>query len=141
MRKVSVAVMVLGLIAIPSISMADYGCTRKLAKLEEQLSYAKKYNNSYRVRGLERAISNVKTYCGGGYPFDSMEAKSHYQTDQRLEVLDKIADANKDLSKAQYKLDKARRKGDIEDQYEAEHKIKEAQKRVELYESYLEELK
>lgn len=76
----------------------------------------------------------------GGYPFDLAEAKS-YQTDQRLEVLDKLVDANKDLAKAQYKLDKARRKGDVEDQYKAEYKIKEAQKHVEFYETYLDELK
>lgn len=41
MRKVGVAAMILGLFAVPSISMADYDCTRKLVKLEGQLSYAK----------------------------------------------------------------------------------------------------
>ena len=141
MKRLSIALALLGLVALPSISMADYGCTQKVEKLEEQLEYAKKYNNSYRVKGLERAISNVKTYCGGGYPLDSPEAKSYYEADQRLEVLDKIADAKKDLSKAEYKLDKAKRKGDIEDQYESEYKIQEAQRRIEMYERYLDELK
>lgn len=141
MKKLGFAAVLAGLVLIPSISMADYGCERKLSKLEEQLAYAQKHNNSYRVKGLERAISNVKTYCGGGYPLDSAEAKSYYEADQRLEVLDKIADAKKDLSKAEYKLEKAKRKGDLEDQYESEYKIQEAQKRVEMYEQYLEEMK
>lgn len=143
MKKLSIGLVLAGLILSSNISMADadYGCTQKVTALEEQLAYAKAQNNTYRIKGLERAIANVKQYCGGGYSLDSAEAKSYYEADQRLDVLDKIADAKKDLSKAEYKLGKAKRKGDIEDQYESEYKIQEAQRRIDMYEKYLEEMK
>lgn len=140
MKKLSVIALVLSGLVVPSISMADYGCKRKVAALENQLEYAKKYNNTYRIKGLERALANVQSYCGGGYPLDSPEAKSYYETEQRLEVLEKIEDAKKDLAKAEYKLQKAKLKGDIEDQYEAEYKIKEAKMRIEMYEGYFDGL-
>ncbi|TCM71058.1 uncharacterized protein DUF1090 [Acinetobacter calcoaceticus] len=38
-------------------------CQIKKQKLQQQLEYAKKYNNSYRVRGLERAIADVDRKC------------------------------------------------------------------------------
>ncbi len=141
MKKFSVFALVLSGLMIPTVTMADYGCQRKLDALEKQLDYAKKYDNKYRVRGLETAIANVKTYCGGGYPIDSPEARSYYEAEQRLELLEKVADAEKDKAKAEYKLQKAKLKGDIEDQYEAEYKIKEAQMRIDMYSGYLDGIK
>ena len=130
---------------MPVVSMADQGCDRKLAALEKQLGYAKQYGNSYRVAGLERAIANVKTYCGGGHNLDSTETKEHYETAQRLEkseeIMEKIADAHKDLAKAEYKYEKAKYKGDFEDQLEAEYKMKEARMRIDMYERFLDTLK
>jgi len=141
MKKTSLLT-VLSVISLSmGIAYADYGCEKKLSALENQLSYAKQYNNKDRIRGLERAISNVKTYCGGGYALDSPEAKEYYKADQRLETLEKIADAKKDLAKAEYKLEKAKRKGDYEDEFEAEYKIKEAQGRIDMYEKHLNDLK
>ena len=43
------------------------GCERKLHHLEKQLNYAKYYGNQYRIRGLERAIANVKNRCYDSY--------------------------------------------------------------------------
>ncbi|UNM95936.1 DUF1090 domain-containing protein [Ignatzschineria rhizosphaerae] len=126
--------------ALSTFAYADYGCEKKLAALENQLSYAKRYNNTDQISGLERAIDNVKTYCGGGYALDSPEAKEYYKADQKLEVLEKIADAKKDLAKAEYKLEKAKRKSDYEDQLEAEYKIKEAQGRIDMYQKHLNDL-
>lgn len=143
-RMIGMTFLLVGFLT-PSISMADYGCERKLAALEKQLSYAKQYGNAHRVAGLERAIMNVKTYCGGGYKVDSPEAKDHYKAELRLEkseeIMEKIADAHKDLAKAEYKYEKAKYKGDFEDQLEAEYKMKEARMRIDMYEKYMETLK
>lgn len=136
MKKLSLTITVVCFSIFSGIAYADYGCQRKLNALENQLSYAKQYNNMNRVRGLERAISNVKMYCGGGYYLDSPEAKEYYKADLELEILEKIADAKKDLAKAEYKLEKAKRKGDYEDKLEAEYKIKEAQGRIDMYERH-----
>src|SRR5699024_8766514 len=114
-------------------------CQRKLANLEKQMEYAKQYNNTNRIRGLERAIANVKTYCGGGMNIDSTDEKSrnYYEAETKLEkseeILEKIADAQKDLAKAEYK-------GDFEDQLEAEYKMKEARMRIKMYEEFLESI-
>lgn len=139
MKKLIFIVVVSGIFSIPSFADDSYGCEKKLQALEKQLEYAKQYGNSYRISGLERGISNVKKYCGGGYPLDSKEAKEYYATNSKLEVMEKIEDAKKDLAKAEYKLGKAQRKNDAEDVFEAEYKIKEAQGRIEMYEKYLSE--
>ncbi len=140
MKPLSVVFLLLSISMIPTLSLADYGCQRKVTALEKQLEYAKHYNNSARINGLEQALSNVRKYCGGGYPLDSSEAKSYYAAEERLEILEKIEEAKKDLAKAEYKLKKSKLKGDVEDQYEAEYKIKEAMMRIEMYEEYFNKL-
>lgn len=140
---------VLGMVLTLNVSLAapNQGCERKLANLEKQMDYAKQYNNMNRIRGLERAIANVKSYCGGGMNIDSTneKAKDYYEAETKLEkseeILEKIADAQKDLAKAEYKYEKAKYKGDFEDQLEAEYKMKEARMRIKMYEEFLESLK
>lgn len=122
------------------IAYASDNCQRKLEILENQLSYAKKYNNFNRIKGLERAISNAQAYCGKELQLGSSEVDQYYKVDQELEILEKIADAQKDLTKAEYKLEKAKRKGNFKDQLKAEYKIKEALGRIDLYEEYLHKL-
>lgn len=144
----SIAVVVGMMLALNiSVAAPNQGCQRKLANLEKQLGYAKQYNNTNRIRGLERAIANVKTYCGSGTNIDSTDAKAkdYYEAEKKLEkseeILEKIADAQQDLAKAEYKYDKAKYKGDFEDQLEAEYKMKEARMRIKMYEEFLETLK
>lgn len=149
MRYLGSIAILLGMIAALNISTAapNQGCQRKLANLEKQLGYAKQYNNTNRIRGLERAIANVKTYCGGGMNIDSTseKAKDYYEAETKLEkseeILEKIADAQKDLAKAEYKYEKAKYKGDFEDQLEAEYKMKEARMRIKMYEEFLKSIK
>ncbi len=130
-----------------SVAAANQGCERKLANLEKQMEYAKHYNNTNRIRGLERAIANVKAYCGGGMNIDSTDerARDYYEAEAKLEkseeILEKIADAQKDLAKAEYRYEKAKYKGGFEEQLEAEYKMKEARMRIKMYEEFLESIK
>ncbi|HHR3735275.1 TPA: DUF1090 domain-containing protein [Salmonella enterica] len=49
---------------VHSAGAADYdGCEYKRSHLEEQLEYAHKYNEIYRVRGLQRALRHVDENC------------------------------------------------------------------------------
>lgn len=59
----------LSLTFLPLMGQADSyeSCERKLHHLEKQRSYAKYYGNQYRIRGLERAIANVKSRCYDNY--------------------------------------------------------------------------
>ena len=38
-------------------------CEIKKEKLTEQMQYAKKYNNTYRINGLKRALDNLEKKC------------------------------------------------------------------------------
>lgn len=116
MKKLIFIVFISVIFSIPIFADDNYVCKKKLQDLEKQLEYAKQYGNSYRISGLERGISNVKKYCGGGYPLDSKEAKEYYATNSKLEIMEKIEDAKKDLAKAEYKLGKAQ-KSAIVDKY------------------------
>jgi len=51
------------LFSIQAFAYDAKSCEIKKDKLEDQLVYAKKNNNSYRIRSLERALANLKTKC------------------------------------------------------------------------------
>lgn len=148
MRKIFIVVSVLVGISISSnFVYADYNCDKKLHALERQLKYAKQYGNYHRISGLKRAIARVQEHCDGRYRHDYSDLDqhhddiNHYQSDQKLRILEDLVDAKKDLAKAEYKLEKAKRKNDIEDVYEAQYKIREARGRIDLYERSLQEFK
>lgn len=132
MRKISLIIALMGFFMTFEIADAHDGCQRKLAALENQLSYAQQYNNINRIRGLQRAISNIERYCRQGDMFDSLIAKEDDQVDRKLVILANIADAKKDLVKAEYQLEKAKRQGSDNDFLEAQYKIKEARGRISL---------
>lgn len=54
---------------LPLMGQADSyeSCEIKLHHLEKQLSYAKHYGKQYRIRGFERAVTNVKNRCYDSY--------------------------------------------------------------------------
>ncbi|MGO3130692.1 MAG: DUF1090 domain-containing protein [Alcaligenes sp.] len=38
-------------------------CQYKAAEIQNQIEYARQHGNEHRVRGLERALTNVQTHC------------------------------------------------------------------------------
>ncbi|WP_455814118.1 DUF1090 family protein [Pseudomonas graminis] len=42
-----------------------YGCEIKKQKIQQQLQYADRYGNHYRIAGLKRALEKVNYRCGG----------------------------------------------------------------------------
>uniref|UniRef100_UPI001C5500DC DUF1090 family protein n=2 Tax=Acinetobacter TaxID=469 RepID=UPI001C5500DC len=51
------------LISIQSFAYDARSCEIKKQKLAQQMTYAKKYNNTHRIRGLERAMAKVDRKC------------------------------------------------------------------------------
>ena len=66
------------LVAMSALSIQAFAydaktCEIKKQKIQEQLVYAKKYSNTFRIRGLERALVKVERKCNAaGY-----SAKNH----------------------------------------------------------------
>jgi len=98
------------------------GCDAKRAALEQELAYARQYGNTHRIQGLERALSNVNTYCTD----ESLKAELEQDVAQKeLEVRereadlreaiakgdpDKIASREEKLAEARYELAEAKRR-------------------------------
>ena len=101
-----------------STSGKDY-CAIKKEKIQQQIEYAKQYNNPHRVAGLQRALSNVETYCTNeGYRADNEEriAKKERKVAEREAELreakasgrsDKIAKKQRKLREAESELEEA----------------------------------
>lgn len=104
--------------AMPHNSSA--GCEAKRQNIERQLDYARIHNNSYRVAGLERALSRVNNYCTDE---GLRSERKHYVLrkerkveERRYELAeaqaigrtDKISQKQRKLENAQAELDEAR---------------------------------
>lgn len=59
----SFAIVAISMLSVQAFAYDEKTCQIKKQKIQEQLVYAKKHNNSYRVRGLERALANVERKC------------------------------------------------------------------------------
>lgn len=97
------------------------GCEAKRQNIERQLDYARQHNNSYRVAGLEKALSKVNTSCTD----EGLRAeRKHYVLKKEKKVeerryelseaqatgrTDKIAKKQQKLESAQAELNEARR--------------------------------
>ncbi len=88
------------------------GCEAKRQNIERQLNYARMYNNSYRVAGLERALAKVNTYCTDEGLFTQQKynvlKKERKVEERRYELAEAQATGRTDkIMKKQWKLDKA----------------------------------
>lgn len=73
-------------------------CASKKQAIETQIDYAKKNNNTHRVQGLEKALSDVNAYCTN----DSLEAKYKERVQEKT---NKVAEREQELAEAKAKGD------------------------------------
>lgn len=59
----SFVIVAISMLSIQAFAYDEKTCQIKKQKIQQQLVYAKKHNNSYRVRGLERALAKVERKC------------------------------------------------------------------------------
>ena len=114
MTRFTTAALALGALLVSTSALsAQNGWDIKKSKIQEQLSYAKAHGNTHRVRGLERALQNVNTYC----------TPNSLRDDAR----DEVSDRTKEVAERKADLQKAIDKGDISKIAKRERKLAEAE--------------
>lgn len=63
MLKWTLLTVTVALISVQSFAYDAKSCQIKKEKLVEQLQYAKKYNNTHRIEGLNKAIARLDQDC------------------------------------------------------------------------------
>lgn len=91
-------------------------CAIKAEKIQTQINYAKTYNNTREVAGLEKALAEVKEHC----------------TDEKLtaDLQNKIYQKEEKLAERQVELDEANAKGDPKKIAKKERKVLEAKQEL-----------
>lgn len=96
------------------------GCAAKKHSIETQLDYARKYNNSYQIIGLEKALKDVSENCTD----EKLRAERKAKISEKMrKVSEKEAELND--AKAQGKQKKITKK--MEKLEKAKQELKEAQ--------------
>ncbi|CAK7011976.1 DUF1090 domain-containing protein [Kerstersia gyiorum] len=116
---------VLACAALPA-QAANPGCERKAAEIEQQLDYAKTYGNVYRQRGLERALTEVRTHC----------------TDAGLvsEKRSDIAEQNEKVNEIQAEIEEKQTEGRLDKVRKLERKLEREREELRLLQNELREL-
>lgn len=110
------ALVLLAALAGPGYALPNnsYGCKKKEQALMQQLEIARQYGNYNKIRGLERALANVRTWCSDGGLLSDAEEKVEEKQEEVWEREQELAEAiaeGKDpdkIAKRQRKLDEAR---------------------------------
>ncbi|ROM43260.1 hypothetical protein BK648_17835, partial [Pseudomonas poae] len=92
------------------------GCAAKRQAISTQIEYAKVHGNSEQQAGLEKALSEVTTYCN--------------DASLRKERENKVLDAKHEVSRRQADLDKAMKKGDADKINKRKDKLAESRKEL-----------
>ncbi|HEX4502771.1 MAG TPA: DUF1090 domain-containing protein [Scandinavium sp.] len=109
--------MALALMALPTASVFAQstltGCAAKKDEIQQQLDYAKKYNNSGQIAGLEKALKEVNANCTDASLRAEREAdvreKEQKVTEREQELTEAKATGRSDkIQKKQEKLDDAK---------------------------------
>lgn len=128
---------------IPAVAIED--CDKKIVALERQINHARKQADHARLRGLERALEKMESYCGGKKEAVSersaLGARSELEYRWLLKVQEKLFLAKEEVFEAEYALKRAKLNGDIAEILEQEQLLEKSRLKLEMYEEYLEELK
>jgi len=100
-------------------------CLAKKNAIQTQIDYAKKANNVYQIQGLEKALSDVNTYCTN----DDLEKK--YQENMQNKL--------KDVQEKQADLQAAKLKGDVKKVAKQQAKLTEKQQQLQDAQNKLDE--
>lgn len=155
MKKKIITVLVATLLSSLTVSYADYnyGCQKKESNLLRQLQYAKQYNNHNRVMGLERALANVRQYCGKNNYNNRYDDRYNYSSNDSYDDYDdidneayirqltkKIRNQKEKVAEAKEELAEARASGKAKKIRDKSEKLHERQSKLNYYISELTDL-
>lgn len=117
----ALSVLTLAVSSFPAFaSSALTGCAAKEQNIQRQITEAKKYGNTHRVAGLEKAHSEVLAHCNDGALKKEREANVH---DKEAKVAERVQELSE--AKASGRSDKiAKKEKKLE---EAREELREAQ--------------
>lgn len=97
MKRITVAaiVVLLAVLASPAFAGASRqdACQRKEEAIARQLEIARQYNNHGKIRGLERALLNLRTWCSDDGLLHKAESKIKDKRDEVREREEELAEA------------------------------------------------
>lgn len=102
-------------------------CDAKRSAIERELTYARGYNNVYRVRGLEKALAEVNTHCS--------------DASIRADLEEDLLDAEEEVREREEDLREAQAKGNPKKIARKQEKLDKAQAELELIRVRLQALK
>lgn len=86
-------------------------CDDKIAKLKNELEFAKKYNNAFKIQGLNIAINELSSKCKDDPAFYAKALETKAQKQKALAELEaklsELESQKKTMSKAEFKAKKA----------------------------------
>jgi len=88
-------------------------CQEKEQEILREISYAEKHNNQNRIKGLNKALSEVRANCS--------------DSDLRAKHQQKISEQQAEISERRAELHEAQQSGDREKISKRERKLKEAE--------------
>ncbi|MBS0849200.1 DUF1090 domain-containing protein [Citrobacter sp. JGM124] len=108
-----ITTLALALFILVPTAQASSLCGEKEQSIQSEINYAEQHNNSHRVEGLKKALSEVKAHC----------------TDSQLiaEHQEKITKQKAEIAERQRDLDKTRLKGDADKIAKREKKLAKAE--------------
>lgn len=89
-------------------------CKRKEQAILRQMEIAKQHGNQGRIRGLERALANVRTWCSDGGQLDKSKEKIEEKQEKVKEREKELAEAKAEgkgrdkIAKRERKLEEAK---------------------------------
>lgn len=146
MRYRTIVLFSLSLFGATSLpAMAIEGCDKKIIALERQIIHARKQGDHARLRGLERALEKIESYCGGkrSAVTDNSSQSGAGELEYRwlFKVQEKLFLAKEEVFEAEYALKKAKLEGDAQKIMEKEQILEKSRLKLEMYEEYLAELR
>ncbi len=95
---------------------AEKGCMLKQQQIQKEIDYAKNYGNSYKQKGLETALANVKEHCT--------------EASLKQEINEKIAEKQQKVNERESELKEAQANGDAKKIAKKQKKLLSAQQEL-----------
>lgn len=96
------------------------GCAAKKHSIETQLDYARKYNNSYQIIGLEKALKDVSENCTD----EKLRAERKAKISEKMR---KVSEREAELNDAKAQGNRKKTTKKMEKLEKAKQELKEAQ--------------